>query len=976
MRARKITIKNSKAQLLQSIYFHKRALLDLTLIAFIGLISFSWFRGDYLIKTGDDTFPLNPTYAFYTNSYVWYHFLSTGTVVDPLALTSIPFFFCLMQLTTVGIPLVALQNVFYYATFILSGISAYLLTASLLSKNKRAAGFASALFYMMNPYSLSVIWAAHYTTLLFTYSFAPIFIALYIKGINAKEKRKYVMSIGLIELLMSPMFDDPSQAFVVLFLIPVLFFIFYILIERKDKAKVMGAFRFSLYLILVSIALNSWWILPGVYLAHVRYELSTSAYSSMSVFVYGSYSSTMWNTFRLLGFYFIWAKWYPVSIYAWAETYSSPAFVFLGSLVPIFAFASIFFKGRNRYVAFFVQLSFLGLFLSKGIAEPLGFINMWLYQNVPFAAAFRTHFVRFGYIIVLGYTFLVGVTFGELWERLRKAQSASVYQTDLRKPSSKGKNSLKVVTIASLLSFIIIGFIVYNYPFWTGDVIYPGSQYLPSARIQVPSYYTDAGNYINEQPGEFRIIDFPPRVVGTSAYAWKDGYIASDPIDQYYIHKPLVGIGFLTNIEEQFFDMLSTGELPKSFGKALSLLDVKYILVHNDFNWSLVSAPKIAVGSLEGFRLEKTFGKLDLYRNQYWKPSFLYGTSNAILVEGAFNDLLQITEREDFKVGKELLLLSEQLNPNILPDSSITRYNPINVTVQVFDGWTDRVNWFSTFNNNTYAARYYAGWKGVIGTSGGDDLDMIIFSSRDVCPYVNALDGSGGWAAFDSTLVYIVTENNPLVVNSILADGKPVTDLVGIWWETGCKGGATRPITYPIAIPSQQRAIIQINHKADIVNLLIEPPDFQIPLATNQPTMTYQQISPTKYIANVNTSEPFFLVFSESYRKDWVAYIDGQQMPNEYHFVANGFANAWYINKTGSVAITLEFWPQKLLYIGSPISIATLILCILYVSKDKLKTTYKRYIKKNKTKNTTQTTRIVNAVSGKFQMTTTIEWIK
>ena len=63
--------------------------------------------------------------------------------------------------------------------------------------------------------------------------------------------------------------------------------------------------------------------------------------------------------------------------------------------------------------------------------------------------------------------------------------------------------------------------------------------------------------------------------------------------------------------------------------------------------------------------------------------------------------------------------------------------------------------------------------------------------------------------------------------------------------------------------------------------------------------------------------------------------------------MANGYTNAWYINETGTYTITLEFWPQKLFYIGSTISITTLIICVLYISKNKIKTIYKRYIEKN-----------------------------
>lgn len=80
--------------------------------------------------------------------------------------------------------------------------------------------------------------------------------------------------------------------------------------------------------------------------------------------------------------------------------------------------------------------------------------------------------------------------------------------------------------------------------------------------------------------------------------------------------------------------------------------------------------------------------------------------------------------------------------------------------------------------------------------------------------------------------------------------------------------------------------------------------------------------------------------------KNWIAYVNGKQIHNEYHFIANGYANAWYINKTGTYTITLEFWPQKLFYIGAAISITTITLSTLYIAKNKIKTIYKQYIKK------------------------------
>jgi hypothetical protein len=69
---------------------------------------------------------------------------------------------------------------------------------------------------------------------------------------------------------------------------------------------------------------------------------------------------------------------------------------------------------------------------------------------------------------------------------------------------------------------------------------------------------------------------------------------------------------------------------------------------------------------------------------------------------------------------------------------------------------------------------------------------------------------------------------------------------------------------------------------------------------------------------------------------------------DEYHFIVNGYANGWYINKTGTYTITLEFQPQNLFYAGSAISVTTLILCIIYVSKEKIKIMFQK-IARNKT---------------------------
>jgi len=67
----------------------------------------------------------------------------------------------------------------------------------------------------------------------------------------------------------------------------------------------------------------------------------------------------------------------------------------------------------------------------------------------------------------------------------------------------------------------------------------------------------------------------------------------------------------------------------------------------------------------------------------------------------------------------------------------------------------------------------------------------------------------------------------------------------------------------------------------------------------------------------------------------WISVLLRDSIPDKHHFVANGYANAWYIDKTGTYTITLYFKPQSLLYVGAMISIITLIITVtvLYLNR-------------------------------------------
>jgi len=166
---------------------------------------------------------------------------------------------------------------------------------------------------------------------------------------------------------------------------------------------------------------------------------------------------------------------------------------------------------------------------------------------------------------------------------------------------------------------------------------------------------------------------------------------------------------------------------------------------------------------------------------------------------------------------------------------------------------------------------------------------------------------------------------------------------------------------------------------------ILEPVHSPQPTAHSkeEPEIAFKKINPTKYLVKIERAkEPFWLVFSESFHKQWRLYklpVASNQLPEfgeivadypklkvkeakhlmkftpedikylfkkpleaEHHLV-NGYANGWYIEpeKLGlgeNFVLVIYFWPQSLFYLGLGISGLTLLSCIGYLLWGKRKT--------------------------------------
>ncbi|OGX15652.1 MAG: hypothetical protein A2166_02665 [Omnitrophica WOR_2 bacterium RBG_13_41_10] len=113
----------------------------------------------------------------------------------------------------------------------------------------------------------------------------------------------------------------------------------------------------------------------------------------------------------------------------------------------------------------------------------------------------------------------------------------------------------------------------------------------------------------------------------------------------------------------------------------------------------------------------------------------------------------------------------------------------------------------------------------------------------------------------------------------------------------------------------------------------------------------FQKINPTKYLVQLKkTMDPFWLIFKESFDKDWKIYLNNskhkfifadiqylfQKPLNIRHQLVNGYANGWYIKPEDiglreDTNLIIYFWPQSLFYLGIIISLVTFAGCLLYL---------------------------------------------
>lgn len=596
----------------------------LIIIILIGLLPFTWFKSGCIINGTDLGFPMvNPSKVFLQYLYTWNDHFSLGT---PFArgIAQLPYQLFLVSLDKIGFSVQSTEKIFFSLILMLAGISMFYLMRSIFINVSPMVAFISSLFYQLNFFTMTVTWRMITLTLL-VYAFLPLVFACYLQFLK-NYKMRYFWGFHIAFVFINSCSNPIFYLFTWFIILLHGIFMYYYKEYTFRKLSVN-----ILILLISNIILNSWWILPMISDISAEYTQAISSYiegGPLEVLNITTSASHISELLQLRGYWPFYSIFQGDPYYNYQSIYFSTFFMLIGSLIPIFVFSSLLWpqkeKKNRNIIIFFVIIVLISIFIIKGTKPPFGNILYKFLFSMPFMGILRNPIDKIGYFLLLGYSILFSIGIYGCYEFIKvKSRKIANY---------------------SLVILCIIFFIIYCFPFWTGEIIYDGGNIVPGYHTKVPNYYSNADKWLQSSNKEnLRIFPYPylEQYFG-AAYDWEYGYIGVNA-PEALLASPVISRTALL-LPQFIFKGL---ENRKDYAVALmGMLSSKYLLFTRDFSWKyyhhyLQYNADYYRGCLlnrKDISIDKTFGKLEFYRipDKYCLP-YIYASQTPSIVNIDYN---------------------------------------------------------------------------------------------------------------------------------------------------------------------------------------------------------------------------------------------------------------------------------------------------------------------------------------------------
>lgn len=760
--------------------------------------------------------------------------------------------------------------------------SFYLLSRRLLEsydaeeKNKIILSILGSLFFTLNNYFFSeIIFGSNAQYL--TFSLSPLLAYAVLSYFKFRRKRYFLLSFFSLLVMSSTL-----QHLVLAYAIIILFSLVY------------RNYKFFAQLAFFHVLLSLYWILPLLYTAPD--VLSTEAAADYSQGLISS-SSKLYSAI-INSEYFANRNLYNLALnnkylsFIWFFN----AFVLFGvSLTSLFNYK--FFKKKNKELIMgFSLILMASLFFVKGGREPFGNVVLHLYKTIPFLSLYRSlqHYLSF-YTISISVLFLFSALF------LVK----------------RNKNFLYLLFVPVLVNAM---------PWWyTRDL---GAKNIPATN-KAPSYFSqfhltkgnDSMYALNNLPLDFGVMHIPPGhsinffAVGKNEFDFikrVEGKIKSQGSDTglFYGNKKFYATDgpanrlsdVLNNLE---LDMYAQENFFQKNKNLLVMLGTRYMVMRDDagpvfpmnahsFN---VENMKEAIAKSDIFSFVKNEDFITIAKFKDLLPHF-YAPQKVILSEATTTEALPIIVSDPNYETRSVIYFKQDPSfdavnlerleslPDSISNAPILEFKKLNPTK-----YRVRVHGLRAEENIplVFSESFHRGWRAYL-------LESQISNSKS---QVSNLSN------------YQILDGN----DDDQADKRELQDHVDKGWVSDLGNGKEKTIKHYKYEDGKQKFGYAEKYSIDFIS---------------------KNFNGT--VQNDNLPEG----------KIWETWFK-KPISEENHLVANGYANSWIINymeicsgdnskcvknSEGSydLELVVEFWPQRLFYLGSGISGGSLLICLGYIS--------------------------------------------
>ena len=814
-----------------------------------------------------------------------------------------------------------------------ASVSMYYLTGTIgdslpLLKASRARLLA-ALVYISNPFVVLQLPTASF---LVPYAMLPLQLALLARGLHSQNGTKHGVGLALTGLTVS---TNPP----IIMINYVALAIYGVLALSHGNHKGRHA-RFLLLVAAGMLLTSAWYWVPFIASLFTAGAFWSAAIAQETYHLYNQRSSFL-ETFRMLGRWDLYSGYQGLPYLGYAPGYlRHPLVIGATLLVPVLSLAAFLITPRSSpenagakgWTAYFGLLLLFAVFMAVG-AYPLdqigvtNWLYVWLYERVPFFSAFRDGH-KFVGLIALAYAPLFAMTVAYL---------SQIASSTTKHIGAFLRSTLRTLPFAlGALVALVVAF-----PLWTGQALDRRYQF------QVPTYWDEARAWFEGQPDMFRIFTLPDQYL--QAYTWgrtsftlsvpwiDKPVIANTPskVEQTVGGSDLVRLAYsLPNLGQPTSTLRSALALKGGFAKVLRLMNAGYVLQRNDVDWHFYEVPspedeRAFLAAQPDLHYERSFGELDVYSVGDPLPWIYTPNRGPIVVAGDVHTLIAFSHTS-YVEGKPAFLFSAYQTDEALAHA-VSWGAP--VLIPVISGGplgdeppaaeviasleTERARVLRLLEPSGTLPIYLFFQPGSWNQTPGADLfvprSMKFVIRADLAP----VGPDGG----PPQLIHLALGDRSVALspNRYGAQDKEthVFSSEGIELEQG---------RYTIALGDQATADIP-----PIKIVEVAPEAASAIAQPSRPTIMFQRTNPVQWVVDVGEAQaPFLLVFSESSSIGWHAYVErnGRRIALGERYVANGFANSWWVTETGNYRIALEYVPQRWFNLSLATSAATIIFLL------------------------------------------------